>query len=188
MSPKLYSYQLMLIVATTIAGLGVEGFMIPQQQIVLGTIAAAITGGFMGNHHRQQQYPQHQQQQQQTTTKLGATSPEEAAALTEFMARAHEEKVAAMARVEAQYKDKIAELQAKVDELEGPSTGSEKTSSNSFAFPATNRALAEKVTDYQTFISNYIVKAQAEKQKAVHDAEEKMIQKYESIIASLTSE
>lgn len=181
MSPKLYSYQLMLIVAaTTLAGFGVEGFMIPQQQIVLGTIAAAITGGFIGNHHNQQQ--------QQTTTKLGATSPEEAAALTEFMARAHEEKVAAMARVEAQYKDKIAELQARVDELEGPSTGSEKTSSNSFAFPATNRALAEKVTEYQTFISNYIVKAQAEKQKAVHDAEEKMTQKYESIIASLPSE
>ena len=182
MSLKLYTYQFILLIVATIVGLG-EGFMIPQQQIVLGTIAA-ITGGFIGNHHRQQQLHHHQQH----TTKLGATSPEDAAALTEFMARAHEEKVAAMARVEAQYKDKIAELQAKVDELEGPSTGSEKTSSNSFAFPATNRALAEKVTDYQTFISNYIVKAQAEKQKAVQDAEAKLTQKYESIIASLGSD
>lgn len=119
------------------------------------------------------------------TTRFLATPEESAAALTEFMAKAHEEKVAAMARVEAQYKQEIEELKAKVEELEGPKTGSEATSQNSFAFPATNKALAEKVVAYQTFISGYIVKAQAEKQKTVKDAEANLVEKYEAKMASL---
>eukprot|EP00980_Cylindrotheca_fusiformis_P024367 scaffold11809_cov128-Cylindrotheca_fusiformis.AAC.6 len=109
------------------------------------------------------------------------------------MAKAHEEKIAAMARVEAQYKQQIEDLQARVKELEGSgieTTKSETTvatasSENSFAFPATNKALAQKVVSYQKFISEYLVKAQAEKQKTVKDAEEKIIEKYEARIASL---
>jgi hypothetical protein len=128
-----------------------------------------------------------------TTTRFLHASPEEsAAALTEFMARAHEGKVAAMARVEAQYKGQIGELKARVEKLEAPMTGSEPTSHNSFAFPSTNKALADKVVAYQTFISEYIVKAQAEKQRTVKDAEAKikdaeakLIEKYEAKIASL---
>ena len=166
MSPKLCICQILLILGT-LSVLG-EAFMIPQ---------------------RQQICPNGKTVKLEAAYKSSSSSPSasDAAAITEFMARAHEEKVAAMKRVEVQYKDKIAELEAKVAELEGPSTGSEKISSNSFAFPATNKALAEKVTQYQTFMSQYIVKAQAEKQKAVADAEAKLTAKYEAIIDSLQS-
>lgn len=116
---------------------------------------------------------------------LAKTSTEEAAAITDFMAKAHEEKIRAMAQVEAKYKDQIAELQAKINDLEGPQAGSEVTGSNSYAFPATNKLLTEKVSAYQTFISDYIVKASIEKQKAVQAAEEKLTTKYEAIIANL---
>jgi hypothetical protein len=119
-----------------------------------------------------------------TTTRFLYASPEEAAsALTEFMAKAHVEKIAAMARVEAQYKEQIGELKARVEQLEAPTIGSQPTSQNSFAFPATNKALAEKVVAYQTFISQYILKVQADKQKTVKDAEAKIIEKYEAKIA-----
>ena len=115
--------------------------------------------------------------------RLQATKSDEAAALTEFMAKAHEEKIRAMERVENKYKAKVAELEAKVAELEGPNTAlSDPSSSNSYAFPATNKLLTEKVLAYQSFISDYIVKASLEKQKAVEAAVAKTEAKYESLL------
>ncbi|KAL3942449.1 MAG: hypothetical protein SGBAC_003372 [Bacillariaceae sp.] len=115
------------------------------------------------------------------------TSPEAAAALTDYMAKAHQEKVAAMARVEAQYKDEIEALKAQVAELQGPTTAeSNSSSNNSFAFPATNRGLAEKVVSYQKFISKYVVKAQAEKQKAVKVAEQTTAATYKAKIEAMS--
>lgn len=112
---------------------------------------------------------------------------ETAAALTAYMAKAHEEKVAAMARVEAQYKDEIEALKAQVAELQGPTTATPSTSDNSFAFPATNRGLAEKVVSYQKFISKYIVQAQSEKYRAVKEAEQATAAKYEAKIAAMSA-
>ena len=113
---------------------------------------------------------------------------EDASAMTEFMARAHEEKLRALDRAEAKYQDRIAELEAQVEELQGPNTGSEATSSNSYAFPATNKLLSEKVAAYRELLSNYFVKSQDEKMKAVQDAEQKQAAKYEAIIAELKKE
>ena len=121
---------------------------------------------------------------QRSTSLLTATA-EEASAITDFMAKAHEEKINAMARVEAKYKNEIAELKAKVEELEGPSTTSGQISANSYAFPATNKNLTEKVRAYQEFISKYIINAQEQKQKAVKEAEAKIAAKYENIIAQM---
>lgn len=101
------------------------------------------------------------------------------------MAKAHEEKVRALARVEAQYKDRIAELEARVRELEGPHTGGLATSSNSYAFPATNKMLAEKVRAYQVFLSGYLVKASVEKQKAIRETEARVSARYEAIIENM---
>jgi hypothetical protein len=127
-----------------------------------------------------------------TTESSSSSSPsseDAAAVLTEFMAKAHEEKIRAMGRVEAKYKDRIEELEAKVAELEGPSVaGSHATSANSFAFPATNKLTAEKVRAYQKFLSDYVVKASAEKQRAVKDTEAKLKAKYEAIIEELKKE
>jgi len=111
--------------------------------------------------------------------------------MTEFMAKAHEEKVRAMARVEDKYRGQITELEERIAELEGlpqqaaPAT---PTSGNSYSFPATNKDLTDKVQSYRTFISDYIVKAQEEKASAVKAAEAKLTAKYESIIEGLKAE
>ena len=119
------------------------------------------------------------------------STPDNAAAMTEFMAKAHEEKVRAMARVEDKYRGQITELEERIAELEGlpqqaaPAT---PTSGNSYSFPATNKDLTDKVQSYRTFISDYIVKAQEEKASAVKAAEAKLTAKYESIIEGLKAE
>jgi len=117
-----------------------------------------------------------------------AAAADNAAAITDFMAKAHEEKIKAMARVEDKYKGEIAELQNKIAELEALNQQTTPTSGNSFAFPATNKDLTEKVQAYRTFISDYIVKAQAEKAKAVKAAEDKLTSKYDAIIDDLKSD
>ena len=111
-----------------------------------------------------------------------------AAAITDFMAKAHEEKIKAMARVEDNYKGQIAELQDKISELEALNKQTTPTSGNSFAFPATNKDMTDKVQAYRSFISDYIVKSQEEKAKAVSVAEGKLTAKYEAIIGDLKLE
>lgn len=119
-------------------------------------------------------------------------SPEESASiLTEFMAKAHEEKLRAVADVEKKYKTEIAEITQKLQEHEAEkqsSTGVIKTSANSYEFPATNKDMIEKVKAYQKFMSEYTVKAQIEKVTAVAAAEKKLKAKYEAIIAELKLE
>ena len=119
-----------------------------------------------------------------SSTTIFQTPEQAAASLTEYMARAHEEKIRAMASVEKKYKDQIDQLQARIDELEASPVGrdGEQTSVNSYAFPATNKALTEQVRAYQTFLQDYFIKTQAEKLKAVQAAEAKIIAKYEEIL------
>jgi hypothetical protein len=124
------------------------------------------------------------------TTSIHSQAPsaaDSAAAMTEFMAKAHEEKVKAMGRVEDKYRWQITDLEEKIAELEVLSKQTTPTSGNSFAFPATNKDLTNKVHSYRTFISDYIVKAQNEKATAVKAAEAKLTAKYEAIIDGLMS-
>ena len=114
-----------------------------------------------------------------------STAEEKAAAITDFMAKAHEEKIAAMARVEDKYRGQITELEDKIAELEALAKQTTPTSGNSFAFPATNKEMTDKVQAYRTFISDYIVKSQEEKSNAVKTAEATMSAKYEAIIDGL---
>ena len=111
-------------------------------------------------------------------------SPEESAkALTDYMAKAHEEKIRAMATVEAKYQDRIKELEDQVKQLEARSPV--QTSTNTYAMPATNKGLSEMVNQYRTFLSEYLVKAQIEKVHAVATAEAKLREKYDAIVAEL---
>mmetsp|Transcript_21060 Transcript_21060/g.44696 ORF Transcript_21060/g.44696 Transcript_21060/m.44696 type:complete len:186 (-) Transcript_21060:2269-2826(-) len=163
----------------------------------IATISAAMilclssvytTTAFVGRHRNHEYRP--------AVTILGqaakdndAVAPmDNAAAITDFMAKAHEEKINAMARVEDKYKGQIAELQDKISELEALNKQTTPTSGNSFAFPATNKDMTDKVQAYRTFISDYIVKSQEEKAKAVYVAESKLTAKYEAIIAALKLE
>jgi len=117
-----------------------------------------------------------------------ASAADNAAALTDFMAKAHEEKIKAMARVEDKYKGQITELEEKIAELEVLAKQTTPTSGNSFAFPATNKDLTDKVEAYRTFISDYIVNAQEQKASAVKAAESKVTAKFEAIIDQMKSE
>lgn len=122
-----------------------------------------------------------------TSLHSAPSAADSAAAMTEFMAKAHEEKVKAMARVEDKYRGQITELEDKIAELEVLSKQTTPTSGNSFAFPATNKDLTDKVQSYRTFISDYIVKAQDEKATAVKTTEANLTAKYEAIIDGLKS-
>lgn len=117
------------------------------------------------------------------------TPEESAAALTDYMSRAHEEKIRAMASVEAKFKDRIKELEEKLEQQgESPTIqGGVKTESNSYLTPATNKSLIEKVQAYQKFLREYTVKVQKEKIEAVAAAEKKLTDKYEAIIDELNN-
>lgn len=121
-----------------------------------------------------------------STSAIQLPTPEESAyALTAYMAKSHEDKLRAIADVEKKYKAEVAELTLKLKEYEREkesATGAVKTSANSYEFPQTNKDLTQKVTLYQKFISDYIVKAQIERVKAVTTAERAMKTKYEEII------
>uniref|UniRef100_A0A7S1YSW1 Uncharacterized protein n=1 Tax=Trieres chinensis TaxID=1514140 RepID=A0A7S1YSW1_TRICV len=107
-------------------------------------------------------------------------TPEESAqALTDYMAKAHEEKIRAVAAAEAKSKDRIKELEIEVADLKEqlasqsiPTEGAHRD--GSYEFPATNKALAEKVRSYQAFVKDYVVKAQMQKMEAVAAAERKV--------------
>ena len=125
------------------------------------------------------------QQSRAGSLALHGQAEDNAAILTEFMAKAHEEKVAAMARIEDKYREQITDLEDKIAELEVMAGKTTPTSGNSYAFPATNKDLTDKVESYRTFISDYIINSQAEKAKAVAAAEAKLTAKYEAIIEGL---
>ena len=130
-------------------------------------------------------------------------SPEESArALTDFMAKAHEEKLRAVRDVENRYKGEIQQLKSKLQQYEGRGEGDSETTSspsstapsassssppgsNSYEFPATNKEMSAKIRSYRHFLSDYLVKAQKEKHDAVADAEERTKAKYEAIIEEL---
>jgi len=131
-------------------------------------------------------------QETATNTVGGATlpSPEESAkALSEFMAKSHEEKLKAVAKAEDKGKERIKELEGQVADLESKLTvataeGSTPpvtvvSSNNSIQMPGTNKFLTEKVEAYQKFLAQYIVNVSMEKNLAVKDAEQKAKAKYE---------
>jgi hypothetical protein len=125
-----------------------------------------------------------------SATKL-PTPEESAAALTAYMAKAHGEKLRAIADVETKYKAEVAELKLQLKEYEtekDSATGAIKTSANSYEFPSSNKDLTNKVATYHKFISGYIVKAQIERVKAVTAMEQATKAKYEAIIDSMKQE
>jgi hypothetical protein len=116
-------------------------------------------------------------------------SPEESAQiLTDYMATAHEEKLRAVQEVEAKYKAEIQELKEKLAEYENasPATAAADGSSG-YLFPATNKELAEKVKGYRDFVAKYLVRSHVEKNLAIMQAEKKVADKYEAIIAAMNN-
>mmetsp|Transcript_16165 Transcript_16165/g.30548 ORF Transcript_16165/g.30548 Transcript_16165/m.30548 type:complete len:418 (+) Transcript_16165:181-1434(+) len=135
-----------------------------------------------------------------SSSRLEALStPEEyAKILTNYMARAHEEKLKALDVLEKKKNSEIAALQQQLDDTSSlslpPSSSSSQssslvTSSSSLSSLSSEKdlaaamqeieALTQKVNMYQKFIADYVIKAQAEKDKAVKEAELAFEKKYQ---------
>ena len=79
----------------------------------------------------------------------------------------------------------VADLKAK---LESPTVGGVANDDDkSYAFPATNKDMAEKIRQYQSFVAEYVVKSSEEKVRAVKAAEDKLRQSYEEKISKMES-
>lgn len=106
-------------------------------------------------------------------------TPEESAqALTNYMAKAHEAKIEALKDLESK---KNAEIKALKENLAGSSGGIVQSTPESSASASGESAedLAKKLLSYQKFMSDYIVKAQEDKARAVAEAQAAITKKYE---------
>mmetsp|Transcript_23817 Transcript_23817/g.36738 ORF Transcript_23817/g.36738 Transcript_23817/m.36738 type:complete len:371 (+) Transcript_23817:63-1175(+) len=104
-------------------------------------------------------------------------TPEESAkALSDYMAKSHEEKIKAIAAAESK---KDAEIEALKKEVESLKKGGALATTQQPVLGTVNKSTTEKLAAYQQFMADYIVKAQEEKYRAVKAAEAAMAKKYE---------
>jgi hypothetical protein len=107
-------------------------------------------------------------------------SPEESAqALTKYMAKAHEAKIAALKDLEDK---KNAEIKGLKEQLGDAPPAPQPSSAEAASSSESGESLEEmekKLLSYQKFMSEYIVKAQEDKARAVKEAEAAIAKKYE---------
>lgn len=146
---------------------------------LLSSLAAPLSSAF-------QTAPGLMVQQRASTAIHMASEEERAAALSDYLAKAHEEKLKAIQSAEAKKEIEIQALKAQVEELRAQKpAGSPSSALTSSATPAssdladfTKEELVNKVTQYQAFMSKYIVNAQEEKANAVKAAQHAADTKY----------
>lgn len=111
-------------------------------------------------------------------------TPEESAkALSEYMAKAHEEKLKAIASLESKNRAEIESLKKEIEDLK-KAKGGAIVQQDSISG---NKVMTEKIAAYQNFMSTYIVKAQQEKYEAVKAAEAAITKKFEEKLLLLES-
>lgn len=105
---------------------------------------------------------------------------ERAAALSEYLAKAHEEKLKAIKAVEEKNAEEIMELKAQIEELKSSSRSSLTVSVAPGAKleDLSKDELIAKVYQFQRFMQDYIVKAQEQKVQAVKAAEADAFKKF----------
>jgi len=102
-------------------------------------------------------------------------------AFTAYMTKSHEEKLKAVKVAED---NKNAEIKALKQQLEDMTNGIVPTTTDS-SLSQSLEQISSKLTAYQNFMSEYIVKAQEDKYKAVRAAEEALSKKYEGRLDAL---
>jgi hypothetical protein len=131
-------------------------------------------------------------QQRRSTAVAMATDEERAAALSEYLVKAHQEKLKAIQTAEGKKETEIQALKADIEALRAQKpAGSPSSALTSTAAAASTGDLMDlskedlvtKVTQYQAFMANYVVKAQNEKFKAVKAAEQAAAQKYGLVLS-----
>jgi len=113
-------------------------------------------------------------------------SPEESAqALSDYMAKAHSEKLKALKEVEEKKNSEIEALKKEVASLKG--SGATTTTSPATTTEGTTEEMKEKLISYQRFMAKYIVEAQEQKLQAVEEAKSAVVQQYEAKLLALGS-
>lgn len=105
----------------------------------------------------------------------------EPSALTEYMAKAHADKLSALQQMESKKNEEIKALRDQLSvaqQQQPPSSAITPAISGNIA-DMSKEELIQKLVAYQQFMSKYIVEAQQSKAKAVLAAENTMKQKYE---------
>jgi len=117
--------------------------------------------------------------------------------LTDYMAKAHNEKLRAVKEVETKKNEEIQSLKGEVAELKTElssvpresavvmSSGTPPPSAGADLSKLTTEELRQKLVQYQEFMAKYIVQAQQQKMKAVRAAELATAAKYEEKIKFL---
>eukprot|EP00558_Chaetoceros_sp_UNC1202_P001227 CAMPEP_0197258872 /NCGR_PEP_ID=MMETSP1429-20130617/83226_1 /TAXON_ID=49237 /ORGANISM="Chaetoceros sp., Strain UNC1202" /LENGTH=525 /DNA_ID=CAMNT_0042723061 /DNA_START=104 /DNA_END=1681 /DNA_ORIENTATION=- len=124
-----------------------------------------------------------------STTSMNARTPtheESAAQMTAYLARSHEAKIRALRDLEEKKNTEIKELKARLNgsaivQAGGSSTSSGLATPESKPLPVTTETieiLQKKLEAYRKFMSDYIVKAQEDKGRAVKAAEFAIAEKY----------
>eukprot|EP00594_Rhizosolenia_setigera_P013275 CAMPEP_0178962836 /NCGR_PEP_ID=MMETSP0789-20121207/14621_1 /TAXON_ID=3005 /ORGANISM="Rhizosolenia setigera, Strain CCMP 1694" /LENGTH=345 /DNA_ID=CAMNT_0020647101 /DNA_START=18 /DNA_END=1055 /DNA_ORIENTATION=+ len=146
--------------------------------LILGSIAVSPScNAFVINRHGAVSSRSHQ---------LSALpTPEESAkALSDYMAKAHEEKLRAVKEAEAKRDAEVQALKKELDELKA----TRGTSSIEFSGPAAAPSSSDDALEaYRKFMAEYIVKAAEQRYQAVKEAEAKITQKYEQKLLLLGS-
>jgi len=128
---------------------------------------------------------------QQLVTAIEASSSSDdstnhAEAFTQYMAKSHEDKLRAVKAVEDKKNAEIEDLKRQIEEKK---SGTTTTTTSSSIVPANGsngsmEVISAKLTAYQTFMSQYIVKAQDEKFNAIRAAEATISKKYEDKLSA----
>jgi len=112
------------------------------------------------------------------------TAEESAQALTDYMAKSHEEKLKAVKVAEEKSKTEIESLKDKIEELESIPSSSAIVNTPPAAVAGSVEEMSEKLIAYQKFMATYIVNAQEEKIKAIKAAEAAVSKKYEDKLST----
>lgn len=148
--------------------------------LTVGILSAAGANAFVINNNNNNN--SHQQQSNllrsstSTSTSLAVSAEESAKAFTDYMAKSHVEKLKALKELEDKKNSEIEALKKEVKELKG---GDVVLASQAPVVAGSVEELSAKLLAYQNFMSEYIVKAQEEKYKAVKAAEAAISKKYE---------
>jgi len=126
-----------------------------------------------------------------TTVGGGSDQNESAKALSDYMAKAHEDKLRAIKEVETKKSDEINALKEELAALKAAKDESAAIVAPAPAAPlavtGSVEELTQKLDSYQKFMAKYIVEAQDQKLQAVKAAEAAMAQKYEQKLLLLGS-
>ncbi|KAL3793102.1 hypothetical protein HJC23_005604 [Cyclotella cryptica] len=113
-----------------------------------------------------------------------------AKAMSDYMAKSHEEKLRAIKEVENKKNAEIDALKAEIQQLKSnqASTGGMIASSPALStIPTDSAEIAQKLVSYQNFMSEYIVNAQNQKLLAIREAELKAEKKFQERLEKLLS-